>query len=182
MTLVPGRDYFRCDYCLSFQFPPGSGEDGVRLVGGASGLDCPVCRTGLQEGRIEGEPVQYCPHCRGFLATNPVFATIVRERRAKRPASESAYTYDPAELRRRIDCPKCRTRMDTHPFYGGGRVLIDTCPDCELIWLDAGELTVIEQHNPPRLVSDLPPTPALTSDAALDAALFDGDSWRIMPW
>src|SRR4026209_2502331 len=71
MTLVAGRDYFRCNYCLSFHFPAGSGEDGVRVLGGGSGLDCPVCHESLQDGRVESEPVQYCQRCRGFLATNP---------------------------------------------------------------------------------------------------------------
>jgi Zn-finger nucleic acid-binding protein len=179
MTLVAGRDYFRCDYCHSFHFPPGAGDDGVRLVDGLTGLDCPVCLEHLQNGRIEGEPVQYCPKCRGFLSTNPVFATIVRQRRTKRPVSDSTHSFCPEELKRSVKCPQCQNRMDTHPFYGGGRVVVDTCPVCALIWLDAGELTVIERHNPPPLVSPLPPPPVVTSSDDVGDAL---GTFFIVPW
>lgn len=181
MTLVAGRDYFRCNYCLSFHFPAGSGEDGVRVVGGGSGLDCPVCHESLQDGRVESEPVQYCQRCRGFLATNPVFCTVVRERRAKRPFANSSYSFDPSELKRSLDCPKCDQRMDTHPFYGGGRVLVDTCPRCTLIWLDAGELSIIERHNPLKPVQTAPTTPAKLADAS-DELLAAWMDWRIVPW
>ncbi len=178
MTLVAGRDYFRCDYCVSFEFPAGTGEDGVRVVGGPAAWDCPVCRERLLDGRIEGEPVNFCPRCRGFLATNPVFNAVVRERRARRPAGDSPHAFDENELKRRIDCPSCRQRMDTHPYYGGGRVVVDTCPRCTLIWLDAGELTVIEQHNPQRPTAPPPPPPLMPLDDGPD--LFD--LWRIVPW
>lgn len=177
MSLVTGREYFRCDYCISFHFPDGVGDDGVRVVGPQADLDCPICHQRLQDGRIENEPVQFCANCRGFLATNPVFNTIVRERRAQRPIGDSPHGFDPTELTRSIDCPRCRQRMDTHPYYGGGRVVVDTCPRCTLIWLDAGELTVIERHNPPRSAREL--TPILAPND-LDDAMQGG--WRIVPW
>src|SRR5262245_60424644 len=97
MDLVAGRDYFRCDYCTSFYFPNETG-DGVRVVGGPSGLACPVCETALQDGRVEGESVHYCPNCRGFLAANAAFCKMVQERRARRPAGEARHSFDPAEL------------------------------------------------------------------------------------
>lgn len=148
MDLVDGRDYFHCEYCQSYCFPPGTGDDGVRVVGGATQLNCPLCTSSLVEARIEGESVEFCPRCRGFLASNPVFATIVREGRAKRPFGDSDHQFNPADLNRHVDCPQCKKKMDTHPYYGGGRVAVCTCDECELIWLDAGELTIIEQHNP----------------------------------
>lgn len=30
--------------------------------------------------------------------------------------------------------------MNTHPYYGPGNVVIDTCSHCEVIWLDRAEL------------------------------------------
>jgi Zn-finger nucleic acid-binding protein len=106
-----------------------------------------------------------------------VFATIVRERRAKRPTGESTSSFSPDELKRSLKCPKCRQRMDTHPFYGGGRVVVDTCPKCTLIWLDAGELAVIERHNLPPLVTPVPVT-ILSADDGFSGA----NDWRIVPW
>ena len=41
---------------------------------------------------------------------------------------------------------RCHKPMDTHPYYGGGNAVIDTCPRCQLVWLDAGELTVLGQY------------------------------------
>jgi Zn-finger nucleic acid-binding protein len=139
----------------------------------------------MQDGRVENEPIQFCSRCRGFLATNPAFAAIVRARRAKRPVGDNSHSFSPDELHRRVDCPKCRQRMDTHPFYGGGRVVVDTCASCALIWLDAGELTVIEQHNPAPLPSLPPPAPrtsASTANADADDALAALANWLIVPW
>jgi Zn-finger nucleic acid-binding protein len=33
--------------------------------------------------------------------------------------------------------------MDVHPYYGPGNVVIDTCIDCRVLWLDHGELRKI---------------------------------------
>ena len=30
--------------------------------------------------------------------------------------------------------------MSTHPYYGPGNVIIDSCETCNLVWLDFGEL------------------------------------------
>jgi Zn-finger nucleic acid-binding protein len=47
---------------------------------------------------------------------------------------------DSSDLRRKIDCPRCHHRMDTHFYAGPGNVVIDSCENCCLIWLDRGEL------------------------------------------
>ncbi len=33
--------------------------------------------------------------------------------------------------------------MDTHPYYGPGNVVIDSCESCQAVWLDFGELRQI---------------------------------------
>ena len=40
----------------------------------------------------------------------------------------------------RIVCPNCEGPMLTDWYYGPGNIVIDTCPACDLVWLDAGEL------------------------------------------
>ncbi len=37
-------------------------------------------------------------------------------------------------------CPLCRKKMDVHPYYGPGGIVIDTCSRCDAVWLDSGEL------------------------------------------
>jgi Zn-finger nucleic acid-binding protein len=74
--------------------------------------------------------------------------------------------------------------MDTHPYYGGGRVVVDTCHRCTLIWLDAGELTVIERHNPLPLIGERsqPAAPAqLPRDDSSDL-LSSLIGWHIDAW
>ena len=50
---------------------------------------------------------------------------------------------DQGDLKRVIQCPRCNRRMDTHFYAGPGNVIVDTCDNCHLIWLDRGELTRI---------------------------------------
>jgi Zn-finger nucleic acid-binding protein len=33
--------------------------------------------------------------------------------------------------------------METHPYHGGGAVMIDDCDRCGLVWLDRGEIARI---------------------------------------
>jgi Zn-finger nucleic acid-binding protein len=43
-------------------------------------------------------------------------------------------------LDRRIACPNCSNEMIADWYYGPGHIVIDTCPPCDVVWLDAGEL------------------------------------------
>jgi hypothetical protein len=55
--------------------------------------------------------------------------------------------------------------MATHPYYGPGNVIIDTCEPCEVVWLDFGELKQIvaapgkdrgSREHVPRATADTP--------------------------
>lgn len=150
MQPVGGRAYFRCPHCTTFEFPQ-TNDDGIAPVGAATGFHCPVCTGGLATAAIEGHQVCFCGKCRGFLATNQEFGMIVPLRRSQlgdQPSVPRSFGKD--ELIRQVGCPKCRKRMDTHPYGGGGNVVVDTCHRCHLIWLDAGELEIIARHRPER--------------------------------
>jgi Zn-finger nucleic acid-binding protein len=148
MQLVGNRLHFRCDFCDTFHFPEETNE-GVSPLGEPAGCDCPVCHKSLQNATIDGEAVAYCDRCRGFLTLTPIFGSIVGKRRQHHAAHEQILTpFDPAELRRRLQCPKCHKPMDAHPFFGGGNAVVDTCERCGMIWLDAGELALIERYFP----------------------------------
>jgi Zn-finger nucleic acid-binding protein len=43
-------------------------------------------------------------------------------------------------MRRRLNCPNCRATMIADRYYGPGNIVMDSCPACDLIWLDYGEL------------------------------------------
>jgi Zn-finger nucleic acid-binding protein len=148
--LEPADDltHFRCTRCGAPHFPEGSG-DGVAVVGEPVGALCPLCRAPLVTALVEEQTVCYCDRCRGFLAEIETFRVIVAKRRALRgPGENRTDPFDPAELKRVLTCPHCQRRMDTHPYFGGGNVVVDTCAGCGLIWLDAGELAVIGRYVP----------------------------------
>ena len=73
-----------------------------------------------------------------------VFLGIIKDLRSRRETSvDAARQPDWHDLDRRINCPQCHQTMDTHPYGGGGNVIIDDCENCSLNWLDYGELDKI---------------------------------------
>ncbi len=152
MELVGNRNHFRCEYCATIHVPEPI-DEGLIPTDEEHRLSCPHCELRLKKGVIEGKPVAFCSQCRGFLTTSEHFAVIVRKRRTRRePTAVETEPFDPTELRQVTKCPRCDVRMQTHPYGGGGAAVIDSCMRCHLVWLDAGELTILEQFTPPRPV------------------------------
>jgi Zn-finger nucleic acid-binding protein len=145
MRLVTDREYFVCDHCTTFHFPK-EDDEGVRVLGEKTDLRCPVCRTELVTGAIASHLIRTCPNCRGILARRRAFGCIVEARRGQWTGGKHPPKPIPdTERERRIDCPLCHQPMDQHPYYGPGAVLVDTCGDCAVVWLDKGEMTIIER-------------------------------------
>ena len=148
MELHSARQYFSCQHCGSFHFPEATADDGVKVLQADTDVSCPVCdkalATAVIDERIEA---RHCSHCRGVLLSRANFATLVEQRRlwASSPPVIPA-PLDPQELTRSVMCPLCAGDMGTHPYYGPGSVVIDTCESCHVVWLDFGELRQIESH------------------------------------
>ncbi len=143
MQLEPRRRFFSCQYCASLHFPQ-EGEDGLRVLGTESGLDCPLCRLPLALAWIGETEVQHCTRCRGSLLPQAAFLTTLNYLRAAASGPPAPLQpLDRQELERRLLCPQCRAPLDTHPYGGPGNVVVDNCPRCHLIWLDYRELTRI---------------------------------------
>jgi Zn-finger nucleic acid-binding protein len=140
MRIVPERGYWFCEYCSSFTFPAES-ADGVQVLGGSGGRDCPVCGDSLVFARIAGAEVLHCSRCRGLLIEQRVFAGLVGYLRALAAGPPDAIKpLNPEERTREVHCPSCGKLMDTHPYYGPGNAVIDVCTACRAVWLDYGEL------------------------------------------
>lgn len=143
MTLIPGRDYFMCEFCQAIAFMK-ENPDGVVPVGQRTELECPVCGIELCTASIVGHEILQCRRCEGVLVYQEDFPLIIRGRvhrgdgapRLPLPLGEE-------DRRRMLKCPMCDGPFALHPYYGPGNVLIDTCSECTLIWLDRGEIATI---------------------------------------
>jgi Zn-finger nucleic acid-binding protein len=72
------------------------------------------------------------------------FAEVVTRRRAwATGVTVGPQPIDRRELERTVACPSCQQVMDLHPYYGPGNVMMDSCPRCDTVWLDFGELRQI---------------------------------------
>ncbi|MGM0595802.1 MAG: zf-TFIIB domain-containing protein [Myxococcota bacterium] len=147
MVKSPGKNYLYCEYCQTFHFPENNNKDKVEIIGDEKLMKCPICRKNLVEANIEGEEVAFCNNCQGMLLPRKSFIIVIDKRRAQYSGKpmEHLQKIDQKDLKRTTHCPKCKQKMETHPYYGPGRVVIDSCAHCSLIWLDQGEMTKIEK-------------------------------------
>jgi Zn-finger nucleic acid-binding protein len=140
LRLEDDKDFLACDYCRNICFPE-KNEDGVRLLGEAAGLACPVCSVPLEHAALGGMRIFYCGRCRGLLVPMHTFVALLQDLRARQGGScEIPHAVDRKGLERSLACPRCHARMDTHFYAGPGNVIIDDCSRCRLNWLDHGEL------------------------------------------
>jgi Zn-finger nucleic acid-binding protein len=147
MKVSPQRKYLSCVYCGTFAFSPDteSADQPIYISDAYGDLSCPACQELLARAMLSGEELLTCRTCRGVLADNGSFADVIRRlRTAAATRDERPLPIDPSEYDRVLLCPGCGQRMDAHPYYGPGNVVVDTCAHCRLIWLDHGELAVIE--------------------------------------
>ena len=187
MQPAGNRRHFLCSHCGNFHFPEETG-DGISPLGEPADADCPVCHCPLQTAQIDGESVGYCDRCRGFLTATVIFGQIVNKRRAHHGPNEQVLEpFDPTELKRVLRCPRCSHAMEAHPYFGGGNAVVDTCERCQLIWLDAGELAIIERYiphvrqiEPPLPLATAAPAPATPAIAdSLDIVEVLSDLWDL---
>jgi Zn-finger nucleic acid-binding protein len=147
MELFDRRRYYFCAYCGTFHFIETPAVEGIQVLERPpDALRCPLCKSPLAKALLdEAEPVEHCEQCRGILMTRGVFAEAVGRRRASESRITAPAPIDKRELKREVTCPSCLARMDVHPYYGPGNVVIDTCSGCDLVWLDFGELKQISE-------------------------------------
>lgn len=146
MELFARQRHYFCRHCGSFHFLESPEIDGVQVLErAADARPCPRCGKGLTTAMLDNRHVvQHCEHCRGVLVPRADFADAVTRRRARAAGPGTPpEPLDARQLDMRIPCPSCGDRMDVHPYFGPGNVVIDSCARCDVIWLDVGELQQI---------------------------------------
>jgi len=145
MRVGQGTGSFTCDYCKSL-YVPGVNDEGVSELDELPDRLCPICAIPLWNATLktsegQGAHIWSCKHCRGMMIPMGGFPDLVEQIRDSDPGAEiPPAAPDPRDLQRKIDCPACHKHMDAHVYFGGGNVVIDSCEQCELNWLDHGEL------------------------------------------
>ena len=145
MTLYRERDYYHCEHCGRYHFPDSS-ADGLRVLGeNLERIMCPLCQIPLNMVTVDDFYRGYiCSNCQGLIFKRTTFRDAIDSRRAKtKLPSEPANRFNPEELKRDVFCPLCKVEMGTYHYLGPGNIIIDTCHDSDLIWLDYGELNKI---------------------------------------
>ncbi|WP_417851148.1 zf-TFIIB domain-containing protein [Thalassoglobus sp.] len=143
-----GRGRLVCTYCGTLNVPKAGrlSADRITLLEEFSDHRCPGCEQQLSRAMADEAFVESCSSCQGILFERDVFMSVAWDRRGQfQGAEETPIPIDPAELKERRNCPKCQQLMETHPYYGPGNAVIDSCHRCQLVWLDTGELTAIER-------------------------------------
>jgi Zn-finger nucleic acid-binding protein len=80
MRLKPDMESFQCDYCKSVYLPE-KNDDGVRVLGEASGQDCPLCNVPLVHAVLAKVPIIYCKGCKGMLIPMQALEALIEELR-----------------------------------------------------------------------------------------------------
>lgn len=143
MKVEEGQDFFHCQYCNSYDFPDPN-QDGVALLDEISPYVCPLCEQPLVSAVVQKVRIFSCPHCRGNLVPQSKMLPILRQAQPAKPLDTDSHEFqNRTELSRTAICPSCHRTMAVYPYGGPGNIIIQGCEQCQLIWLDFGELSRI---------------------------------------
>jgi len=185
MELFERRRYYVCRHCGSFHFLDAPTIDGLQVLERLPARVCSICRATMSRALLDqSHPIEYCEKCRGVLMARRTFAEVIARRRAWASNTPSEpLPIDRQELERHIPCPSCQARMEVHPYYGPGNVVIDSCGACDLVWLDFGEMQQIvdapgrdrgRREGPPPGAGETPiPDPRLIGSGPRGGTLLD---------
>ncbi|MDB2687619.1 zf-TFIIB domain-containing protein [Mariniblastus sp.] len=144
MLPVYGQSHHECRGCNTFSFPTelDQTDEPITATGKKTGFNCPRCAVELEVGlMVDTVQVCFCNNCRGYVIDNDTFGNLaIALRDGYKGADDKPKPIDPKQLETSQNCPACFAKMEAHPYYGPGSVVIDSCTHCKLAWLDHGEL------------------------------------------
>jgi LSD1 subclass zinc finger protein len=140
LRLAPGNTSLRCDYCKIVVAVAAADDTGVQFLDELPDRACPTCSAALWKAVLASVELDACKQCHGLLAPMGTFEVLVEKMRALHAEREFPAPADESLLDRKMTCPICHQRMDTHYYFGGGHAVMSTCERDELHWLDGGML------------------------------------------
>ncbi len=182
-TMVPvyGQSHCHCQTCNVFHFPTDleAAEDGLQPTGNMTKFQCCKCSQPLELGKLRGMlDVCFCQSCRGYVIDSESLGEVIQQLRGSYEGEDDKpQPINPDDLDAGHPCPACLEPMDAHPYYGPGNVVIDTCRNCKLGWLDHGELATIVRA--PGVRPDRPKTGNYESAVLRQAIQQQADSSQV---
>lgn len=116
-------------------------------IPGGMQLNCPACMGVMDRLDLGSYSVDRCPGCGGIwldvaeLDRVRAVTGAVQNIDAGRPMARG-----PGETRMARLCPRDRTRLEQRRDASQPHVVVDRCPTCLGVFLDAGELKDLARH------------------------------------
>jgi len=115
-------------------------------------MRCPHCASALRAAVYEGVEIHTCSACHGEFVPGEAMQRIIstREQSFDERIGAMVATQGPSfgvpdwAHGRTLACPACDENMQVINYAGDTSVMVDRCPDCGGLWLDAEELEVIQ--------------------------------------
>ncbi|MBI4286456.1 MAG: zf-TFIIB domain-containing protein [Chloroflexi bacterium] len=120
-------------------------------------MRCPVCHIDMMVVEYEKIELDHCLKCHGTWFDASELELLLATMGADRAGPALTLTPMTSTVEKGRRCPICRKKMDKATIGDEGKVLIDTCPRGDGLWIDGGELV--------HIVTEL----AKKSDGKLDA-------------
>jgi Zn-finger nucleic acid-binding protein len=107
-------------------------------------LQCPKCKSPMEQVQVEQTQVDRCTSCRG-LWFDALEDQDVRQSEAAETLDTAATPVAPSKRNQNaIDCPRCKSPMIQMVDRMGRRIQYESCPRCHGKFLDAGEFKALE--------------------------------------
>ena len=135
--------------------------------------NCPHCNIPLTIVDYSGFTVLQCSQCRGHLVDVSRLDSIKRAtHKSQADLKAEAIGEYQRETALPIKCPKCHLPMRKQPVRMPGLTLhMDVCRECALIWLDGGELALIQlDHRTTPIYHDMQDMKRRVADLEADPA------------
>lgn len=113
-------------------------------------MKCPRCKSvALKEDRLREAAITYhawaCPTCKGLWLSRE---ELVRAEMEEQPALvEFRQLLGKEKQAEPLACPECQGTLDKMTSHRDPHVTMDLCRKCEKVWLDGGELKVIQTES-----------------------------------
>ena len=115
-------------------------------------MKCPRDGKSLVQETYEGEVVvDRCPTCEGVWLDNGELKQVQENlsndysgQLSQIGSVAQSYEFARQKTASPITCPKCTVDLLAEEYGYCSQILVDRCPNCLGIWLDSGEIEVLE--------------------------------------